>query len=201
MIKERLQLGAALEQAWKCPTVKERHFITPLALYSKRSYGASSSSAPSPGLWNAKGKGKSKSPRDPPKGKDKVQQEKSTAIGSTRACASTRVASSRIFAANASRRVTMLWTARRAARILRAPTDKCRMVEVKQFHRIWMAQKLVAECAVFYTFFSGSSRKGSVSAWAKKLGSRMGITVQVEMIDIKVRPNWTWPSQRADKFC
>jgi hypothetical protein len=69
MIKERLQLGAALEQAWKCPTVKERHFITPLALYSKRSYGASSPSAPSPGLWNAKGKGKSKSPKGSSKGK------------------------------------------------------------------------------------------------------------------------------------
>ena len=44
-------------------------------------------------------------------------------------------------------------------------------------------------CRILY-IFSGSSRKGSVSAWAKKLGSRMGITVQVEMIDIKVRPNW-----------
>ena len=44
-------------------------------------------------------------------------------------------------------------------------------------------------CRVF-VHFSGSSRKGSVSSWAKKLGSRMGITVQVEMIDIKVRPNW-----------
>jgi hypothetical protein len=44
-------------------------------------------------------------------------------------------------------------------------------------------------CHIFY-LFSGSSRKGSVSAWAKKLGSRMGITDQVEMIDIKVRPNW-----------
>jgi hypothetical protein len=69
MIKDRLQLGAALEQAWKCPTVKERHFITPLALYSKRSYGASSSSSPSPGVWNAKGKGKSKSPKGSSKGK------------------------------------------------------------------------------------------------------------------------------------
>ena len=44
-------------------------------------------------------------------------------------------------------------------------------------------------CRVLY-IFSGSSRKGSVSSWAKKLGSRMCITVQVEMIDIKVRPNW-----------
>ena len=32
MITDQLQLGAALEQAWKCPTTKERHFITPLAL-------------------------------------------------------------------------------------------------------------------------------------------------------------------------
>ncbi|CAL1134668.1 unnamed protein product [Cladocopium goreaui] len=37
MITEHLKIGAALEQAWKCPVKKERHFITPLALYSKRS--------------------------------------------------------------------------------------------------------------------------------------------------------------------
>eukprot|EP00435_Cladocopium_sp_Y103_P068936 s20_g32.t1 len=36
MVTEHVRLGAALEQAWKCPTTKERHFITPLALYSKR---------------------------------------------------------------------------------------------------------------------------------------------------------------------
>ncbi|CAL1173513.1 unnamed protein product [Cladocopium goreaui] len=37
MVTEHLRIGAALEQAWKCPVTKERHFITPLALYSKRS--------------------------------------------------------------------------------------------------------------------------------------------------------------------
>ena len=49
------QIGAALEQAWKCPTTKERHFITPLALYSKRSYPQQSW-----GDWNPKGKGQSR---------------------------------------------------------------------------------------------------------------------------------------------
>ena len=44
--------------------------------------------------------------RDLPKEKDKGHQEKSTATGSTRACASTRVASSHIFAANATRKDT-----------------------------------------------------------------------------------------------
>eukprot|EP00435_Cladocopium_sp_Y103_P013323 s3632_g3.t1 len=39
MVTEHVRLGAALEQAWKCPTTKERHFITPLALYSKRPRG------------------------------------------------------------------------------------------------------------------------------------------------------------------
>ena len=52
-------LGAALEKAWKCPTTKERHFITPLALYSKRAYPQGNSS-PNQGTWNPKGKGKSK---------------------------------------------------------------------------------------------------------------------------------------------
>eukprot|EP00435_Cladocopium_sp_Y103_P016023 s1212_g4.t1 len=54
MVTEHVKLGAALEQAWKCPTTKERHFITPLALYSKRSYPNTNW-----GEWNPKGKGKS----------------------------------------------------------------------------------------------------------------------------------------------
>ena len=58
MITERLMFGSALEKAWKCPTTKERHFITPLALYSKRTYPPSSN--PNVGAWNPKGKGKSK---------------------------------------------------------------------------------------------------------------------------------------------
>jgi hypothetical protein len=53
MVTEGLKLGAALEEAWKCPTTKERHFITPLALYSKRAYPQQSW-----GEWNPKGKGK-----------------------------------------------------------------------------------------------------------------------------------------------
>ena len=53
MISEQLQLGAALEAAWKCPVTKERHFITPLALYSKRSFPNQHW-----GDWNPKGKGK-----------------------------------------------------------------------------------------------------------------------------------------------
>ena len=35
---ETIRFGEALEKAWKCPVTKERHFITPLALYAKRSY-------------------------------------------------------------------------------------------------------------------------------------------------------------------
>eukprot|EP00435_Cladocopium_sp_Y103_P044554 s1729_g12.t1 len=64
MLSEHLMLGAALERAWKCPTTKERHFITPLALYSKRSYSSVQTSANNTGnagKWNPKGKGKSKS--------------------------------------------------------------------------------------------------------------------------------------------
>ena len=37
--------------------------------------------------------------------------------------------------------------------------------------------------------FSGKSRKGSVSHWCKKLAKRLSITVEVEMIDIKVKPH------------
>ena len=50
MQDETIRFGAALEKAWKCPVTKERHFITPLALYSKRRYNG--------GDWDPKGKGK-----------------------------------------------------------------------------------------------------------------------------------------------
>jgi hypothetical protein len=33
------------------------------------------------------------------------------------------------------------------------------MADVQQFHRIWLAQKLGAECATFYTFFQGAAEK------------------------------------------
>jgi hypothetical protein len=58
MLTERLMLGAALEKAWKCPTTKERHFITPLALYSKRAYPQNNNQ--NAGSLNPKGKGKGK---------------------------------------------------------------------------------------------------------------------------------------------
>ena len=38
--------------------------------------------------------------------------------------------------------------------------------------------------------FSGKNRKGSVSHWCKKLAKRLSITVEVEMIDIKVKPHY-----------
>ena len=64
MQTETIRFGAALEKAWKCAVTKERHFITPLALYSKRSY-------PPPGDWGPKGKAKGKGKNDKGKGKGK----------------------------------------------------------------------------------------------------------------------------------
>ncbi len=60
MQTEVIRFGEALEKAWKCPATKESHFITPLSLYSKRSYPT--------GDWDPKGKGKGKGEE---KGKDK----------------------------------------------------------------------------------------------------------------------------------
>ena len=67
MITDNVRLGTALEQAWKCPTTKERHFITPLALYSKRAYPNNNW-----GEWNPVPKGKGKANKaQQPKGKSK----------------------------------------------------------------------------------------------------------------------------------
>ena len=59
---ETIHFGEVLQKAWKCPVTKERHFITPLALYAKRSYPG--------GDWNPKGGPKGGS-KGGPKGKGK----------------------------------------------------------------------------------------------------------------------------------
>ena len=45
MVQQRMPFKLALEKSWKDATVKERHFTTPLALYAKRGYTATSSAA------------------------------------------------------------------------------------------------------------------------------------------------------------
>ena len=65
MQQETIRFGEALEKAWKCPVTKERHFITPLALYSKPSYPNQD------GDWDPKGKSKGKGKNDKGKGKGK----------------------------------------------------------------------------------------------------------------------------------
>ena len=37
--------------------------------------------------------------------------------------------------------------------------------------------------------FSGRPRKNSIAAWLRKLSKKLGVTVQVEMVDIQVRPH------------
>ena len=61
MAQQGLPFKLALEKSWKDATVKERHFTTPLALYAKRGYTATSTATPdaTTGKGN-KGKGKGK---------------------------------------------------------------------------------------------------------------------------------------------
>ena len=37
--------------------------------------------------------------------------------------------------------------------------------------------------------FSGTPRKGSVAAWTRKLAAKWGVKVQIDMVDIRVRPH------------
>ena len=43
-------------------------------------------------------------------------------------------------------------------------------------------------CKVLY-LFSGCTRKGSVSFWTRKLAAKWQMKVQIDMVDIKVRPH------------
>ena len=36
--------------------------------------------------------------------------------------------------------------------------------------------------------FSGKPRKNSVSSWLRKLSKQLGVTMEIEMVDIQVRP-------------
>ena len=64
MTQQGLPFKLALEQSWKDATVKERHFTTPLAIYAKRGYTATSAatatSETTTGKGIKKGKGKAK---------------------------------------------------------------------------------------------------------------------------------------------
>ena len=73
MQQETIRFGEALEKAWKCPVTKERHFITPLALYSKRSYPNQD------GDWDPKGKATGKGKND--KGKNDKGKGKGKGTG------------------------------------------------------------------------------------------------------------------------
>ena len=68
MTTEGHTFARALKAAFKDPVTKERHFITPLALYAKRAHPNSEPW----GDWNPKGKGKSK---DKGKSKTKTKSE------------------------------------------------------------------------------------------------------------------------------
>ena len=68
MTTEGHTFARALKAAFKDPVTKERHFITPLALYAKRAHP----NFEPWGDWNPKGKGKSK---DKGKSKTKTKSE------------------------------------------------------------------------------------------------------------------------------
>ena len=72
--QEGYKLGEALKRAWKDPAVKERHFITPLALYAKRPLEpwypkggkGKDSKGKGKGKSAIKGKGSSRTPENKP---------------------------------------------------------------------------------------------------------------------------------------
>ena len=151
MLTERLMLGAALEKAWKCPTTKERHFITPLALYSKRAYPQNNNQ--NAGNWNPKGKGKgNRSPKDFRKGLDKDRMVKRFATGSMLESATIRSASLLTCAISVSRRVILRSTAKKRSRPTRRAPDSW-MRGCRKFHRI---QTL----ARYYTCFQDAPVRG-----------------------------------------
>ena len=61
MAQQGLPFKLALEKSWKDAAVKERHFTTPLALYAKRGYTATSTATATSDATTGKGnKGKGK---------------------------------------------------------------------------------------------------------------------------------------------
>ena len=107
MLTEKLMIAAALEKAWKCPTTKERHFITPLALYLKGLiHRITMVPVKEIGTRRAKAKEKANQ-RDRRKDQDKVRMEKRYATGSMRASATIRNANLPTCATSVTKRDTM----------------------------------------------------------------------------------------------
>ena len=69
--QEGYKLGETLKKAWKDTTVKERHFIMPLALYSKRPLEPWQP-------WPGKGKGKDSKGKGGNKGKTAIKKKGSS---------------------------------------------------------------------------------------------------------------------------
>ena len=64
------------------------------------------------------------------------------------------------------------------------------MVSQQNLHTdaLYVAKRNVCVLKILYVF-SGKSCKGAVSHWCKTLAKRLSIAVEVEMIDIKVKPH------------
>ena len=180
MLTERLMLGAALEKAWKCPTTKERHFITPLALYSKRAYPQNNNL--NAGNWNPKGKGKGKS-----KSKG-FQKGSGQGPDGEKICYRFNAGKCNYQKCKFAHMCNKCFKKGHTAL-------NCKEKTTPDTTGTWLLDAGVQKvsqntdtCKVLY-LFSGCARKGSVSFWTRKLAAKWQLKVQIDMVDIKVRPH------------
>ena len=163
MVLDSLSMAAAWEKAWKDPVTKERHFSTPLSLYSKRK--PADPTMPTRDTWVPRGSGKGQKGQKGHKGRGRgagrvFKGHAATRTGEPIASASNteegcnrRIANSNMFAVTASTRVTTSSLARSASRRTpRGSTDSAPMA-VLLFHG--------GELRVLY-LFCGKPRKRSL---------------------------------------
>ena len=183
MVLDSLSIAAAWEKAWKDPVTKERHFSTPLSLYSKR-----------------KPTDLAMPPRDTGKGQKGQKGQKGRGRGAGRAFkghAATRTGEPICFRFNtkegcnlanckfkhvcviASTRVTTSLLARSASRRTpRGGTDSAPTA----------ASLFMGVSFGFFICFVAKPRKRSLEAHLAKLAPTYGIPLKVEAVDILRKP-------------
>ena len=185
MNQEGIAMPIALKQSWKCPTTKERHFTTPLALVAKR---------PAPPPWRAQEQGapakrQKQEPKGGGKGKSKAPQ----------GCAQqTKEGQPVCYRYNTPNVQCKKGKCRFAHVCGICLSDKHPMFQCSGqkrqppdttggSHGAWKG-------FTFLYLFSGRRRKTSVGSFVKKLAAEYQVKVTVLELDIRYNKRWDFTS-------
>ena len=182
MNQEGIAYPIALKQSWKCPTTKERHFTTPLALVAKRptppwraqESGPPAKKARPEGKASGKGGGKSKAPQGCAQQTKDGQPVCYRYNTPNTQCKKSKCRFAHVCGICLSDKHPMFQCSGQK----RQPPDTTGGTP-----SAWQPY-------TFLYLFSGNKRKTSVGNFVRKLAGRYGVEVRVVEIDIRYNKRW-----------